>query len=145
MSNDIMCGFVEKLSCPKILSLKVRLILLWVAAQSAQELEELSNDHKREPPVELSKQQWNHWTRLEQNLSYLVDPIEPIVLKLSIFDDFEKPSKFSSVMQAYRQTAEELRALENYVVPTYNAEPQLSKSGVEWNEVEHKFVKVQPS
>ncbi len=55
---------------------------------------------------------------------------------------FEKPLKLSSLMQAYRQTAEELRPLERNVIACYNAGPKLSKNGVEWSDVEMKWIKV---
>ncbi len=118
---------------------KIKLILLGVAGESVTELEHLSKNHKRE---KLSRKHNQDWATLEQNLSYLVEMIEPMVLKLSIFVDFEKPLKLSSIMQAYRQTAEELRPLENYVISCFNADLKLSKNGVEWSGAAEKYIKV---
>jgi hypothetical protein len=139
LSSDVICGLVEKKNIQRIVFKKIKIILLGVAAQSVEELDTLSKDHKR---GQLSRKQYKDWATLEQNLSYLVEMIEPMVLKLSIFEGFEKPLKLSSLMQAYRQTAEELRPLENYVISCYNAEPQLSKNGVEWSAAEEKYIKV---
>jgi len=116
---------VESSNIRKILRLKIKLILLGVAAESAEELEdlrkvqkakeleELSKVQNREPSLKLSKQQLSHWIVLEQNLIYFIDIIELNVLKLRSFEDFEKPLQFEKVMQAYRQTAAELRLLES--------------------------------
>ena len=140
MSSDVICGLAETKNIRMILLKKIKIILLGVAAQSVAELEDLRKDHKR---GKLSRKQYKEWETLEQNLNYLVEMIEPMVLKLRIFEGFEKPLKFSAIMQAYRQTAEELRPLENYVISCYNAEPQLCKLGVEWNDVEEKYIKVE--
>jgi hypothetical protein len=142
LSRDIECGFVNPSDCQQIVSLKIKLILLGVAAQSLEELEQLSLEYNS-GNVQLSKHQWEQWTQLEQNLSYLVDMIEPMVLMLNLFGPIEKPLTHQKVMVAYYQTAEELSPLENYTIPTYNSEPKLSKSGVEWNTVEGKWKKVQ--
>ena len=140
MSSAVICGLVEKQNIPSIVMKKIKIILLGVAAQSVEEIDNFSKDHKR---GQLSRKQYKDWETLEQNLSYLVEMIEPMVVKLSIFEGFEKPLQFSAIMQAYRQTAEELRPLENYVISCYNAESQLSKNGVEWSDVEEKFINVQ--
>lgn len=140
MSSDVNCGLVEKQNIPSIVMKKIKIILLGVAAQSVQELDNFRMIHKR---GELSRQQYKDWETLEQNLSYLVEMIEPMVVKLSIFEGFEKPLQFSAIMQAYRQTAEELRPLENYVISCYNSEPRLSKNGVEWSDVAEKYIKLQ--
>ncbi len=139
LSSDVICGLVETKDIPMILLKKIKIILLGVAAQSVKEIDNFSKDHKR---GQLSRKQYKDWETLEQNLSYLVEMIEPMVLKVSIVLDFEKPLKFSSIMQAYRKTAEELRPLDNYVISCYNAEPQLSKNGVEWNDAAEKYIKV---
>ena len=60
-------------------------------------------------------------------------------MQLQIFDAFERPLKFKTLMKAYRLTAEKLRPHENDIVATNNAETQLSKNGVQWNEVEGKL------
>jgi hypothetical protein len=139
LSSDVICGLVETKDIPMILLKKIKIILLGVAAQSAEELEDLKKEHQR---GNMSKQQYKDWEMLEVNLSYLVEMIEPMVLKLKIFEDFQKPLQVSAIMKAYRQTAEELRPLENYAVSCYNAEPQLCKLGVEWNEAAEKYIKV---
>ena len=118
MSNDVNCGFVMIEKCPLIVRLKLKLILLGVAAQSLQELEE----YGRKQHGESSSNDLQQWKRTELNLGYLVDFIEPKVLLLNIFVFVEKPFKYKTVMKAYRLTAEELRLLENYRVTCYNAE-----------------------
>ncbi len=82
MSIDVIDGLVEKHTIPRIMYKKIKLILLGVAGQSVTELEYLSKNHKRE---KLSRKQNQDWATLEQNLSYFVEMIEPMVLKLSIF------------------------------------------------------------
>ena len=91
----------------------IRIILLGVAAESAEELEELSKVQNREPSLKLSKQQLPHWNVLEQNLSYFIEIIEPNVLKLRSFEDFERPLQAHRLTAAYRLTAAELRLLES--------------------------------
>ena len=118
MSNDVSCGFVMIEKCPLIGRLKLKLILLGVAAQSLQELEEYGPKQHDE----LSSKYWQQWMRTKLNLGYLVDLIEPKVLQLNIFVAVEKPFKFKTVMKAYRLTAERLRPFENYSVTCYNAE-----------------------
>ena len=132
LSIDIMCGFVMVENCALIVRLKIKLILLGVAAQSLQEIEE----YVRQQPEELSSENVQQWSRTATNFGYLVELIEPKVLQLQIFDAFEWPLKSKIFKKAYRLTAEELRLLENYTVATYNAEIQLSKNGVRWGEVE---------
>ena len=135
MSNDIKCGFVAVENCYLIVSLKFKLILLGVTAQSLHELE----DYGRQQPQELSSKDCQQWVRTGLNLGYLVALIEPKVLQMKMFEGFEKPLIFKSVMKAYRLTAQQLRPLENYIVIPYNSEVKLSKKGVSWNNVEGKY------
>jgi hypothetical protein len=107
LSNDIKCGFVAVENCSLIVSMKVKLIVLGLSAQSLQEFEY----YGRQQPQELSSK----------------------VLQMQIFEGFEKPLSFKSVMRAYRLTAQQLRQLENYIVT------QLSKKGVKWNKVEGNY------
>ena len=66
-----------------IVGLKIKLILLAVAAQSLQEFE----DYKRQQTAEeLSSKDLKQWKRTEANLGYLVELIEPKVLKLQVFE-----------------------------------------------------------
>ena len=139
MSTDIICGLVEKKDVPMIVLKKIKIILLAVAAQSLCELKDFTKQHKLK---QLSPKQYKEWSTLERNLMYLVEMIEPMVLKLRIFEGFHRPVRLSALMDAYRQTAEELRPLENYVISTYNSEPQLCQLGVEWCDVEQKYIKV---
>ena len=139
MSTDIICGLVEKKDVPMIVLKKIKMILLCVAAQTVCELEDMSKNHKRS---QLSPDQYKEWTTLERNLTYLVEMIEPKVLKLKLFESFHRPLRFSAIMAAYLKMAEELRPLENYVICCYNSEPQLCKLGVEWNDGEKKYIKV---
>ena len=121
-----------------IVGLKIKLILLGVAAQSMQEFE----DYARQPERELNPKDSQQWTRTELNLGYLFELVEPKLLQLQVFEPLEKPLTFKSVMEAYRLTALKLRTLENYIAPTYNAEIKLSKKGVQWNSVEGKWAVV---
>ena len=139
MSTDIICGLIEKSDVTMIVLKKIQMILLAVAAQSLSELKEFKKQHKIK---QLSQKQCTAWTLLERNLDYLVEMIEPMVLKLKIFEGFERPLREGALMEAYRKTAEELRPLEKYVIPTYNSEPQLSQLGVEWCGVEQKYIKM---
>jgi hypothetical protein len=127
LSNDVKCGFVMVENCSLIVSLKIKLILLGVAAQSLQEMEE----YVRKQPEELSSEILQQWLRTATNFGYLVCLVEPKVLQLQIFDAFERPLKSKTLMKAYRSTVEELRLLENYIVATENAQIELSKNGVQ--------------
>ena len=118
MSLDVNCSFVMIEHCQLIVRLKLKLILLGVAAHSLLELEE----YGRKQHGELSSKDLQQWRRTELNLGYLVDLIEAKVLQLNIVVVVEKPFKYKTVMKAYRLTAEELRLLENYRVTCYNAE-----------------------
>ena len=118
MRNEVNCGFVMIEHCQLIVRLKLKLILLGVAAHSLQELEEYGSKQHGE----LSAKDLQQWKRTELNLGYLVDVIDPEVLQLNIFEFVEKPLKYKTVMKAYRLTAEELRLLENYRVTWYNAD-----------------------
>ena len=118
MRNEVGCGIVMVEHCQLIVRLKLKLILLGVAAHSLQELEE----YGRKQPEELSSGNLQQWLRTATNFGYLVELIEPNMLQLQICDAFEKPFKYKTVMKAYRLTAEELRLLENYRVTCYNAE-----------------------
>jgi hypothetical protein len=140
LSTDVTCGLVERSAIPTIILNKIKMILLCVAAQSISEIEDLSNNHKSS---KLSPEQYKEWYTLQRNSNYLVEMIEPMVLKLKLFEGFQKPLRFSAIMAAYNKLAEELRPLENYIVCTYNSEPQLSNLGVEWNEGEKKYIKVE--
>ena len=132
MSNDVKRGFVTVENCSLIVRLKVKLILLGVAAQSLQEIEEYLSQQAEE----LSSEKWQQWSRTATNLDFLVHLIEHKVLHLQLFEAFEKPLKFKTIMKAYRLAAQRLSSLENYFVATYNAETQLSKNGAQWNEAE---------
>jgi hypothetical protein len=135
----VTCGFVEIQNCPLISKLKAKLILVAVAAQSFEEFQEYKRQHAA---GKLSKDDSQQWKQTERNLNYLVDLIEPMVLKLQIFESVEKPLSSKTVMKAYRTTAAHLKILENYIVPTYNSELKLSKHGVQWNTVECRWEKV---
>ena len=79
---------------------------------------------------------------MDVNLGYLVYLIEPMVLKLYIFEAFGEPLKFEMVNAVYHHKAKKLSYIENYSVPTYNAETKLTENGVEWNEVKAKWMLV---
>ena len=138
LSNDVQSGFVAVENCKMLVGQKIELIILGVVAQSLQDIQAFAAKEN----AGLSMVEWNLWKRMDVNLGYLVDLIEPMVLKLYIFEAFEEPLKFEMVNAVYHHKAKQLSYIQNYSVATCNAQTKLSENGVEWFNVKAKWMLV---
>ena len=116
LSYSVTTGLIEKAVVKPIIRKKLQLACLGAVCQQLSEIEDFDNqlrieNEKAEPNDEVIKDLENkHWG-YDVNLTYFLEIVEPMVLKLGFLDGIDRPYTSEGILDKYIIKTQSLRQI----------------------------------